>query len=488
MSDTKRAVIYARQSITRGEPDQSLSIEMQVRECSEYIVRQGWVHAGTFTDPDTKGWKASRPGFDAMLDRVRAGDVHQVVVYKLSRFSRDLVMQETVLREINDAGATLASVTEPYLSTPMIRQILGAVNEEHRRTLHDFAVASYAARARRGLHHSAPPYGYRSGQDGKLVIEESEAEVIREMFAMAFGGAGLAKICYALNRKKIPSPKGTVWNHATIRRLMANPVYAGHIRFKGEIVVRNAHEAIVNPDEWERWRKSGKRSVRIHSHTATSWTNGYVYHTCGERMYLTSWPKVPEGMPPYRYKCRQMSQVGTVTATRCSHHGGSVYLHIVEREFVRKLIAAISTLVTPDEVMSRIEARSIMSEKERARHLAKLERRRTDIIAKRNRLLDLALAGRIDDEVFSERDGQFRDALQDIDAEIRETPDVQTMDQIVELHGQISSVTSAVLAVARSAPEELPPLLHDLDLRFVWSGSTGTIEFGEMTRDFFVSE
>ena len=152
--------------------DDSLSIDAQVRACADYIARQGWTHAGTYADPDTRGWTTSRPAFDQMLARFRDGAADTVVVFKLSRFMRSLMDQERLIAEIADAGGELVSVMEPWISTsPMVRQILGAVNEQYKRDQADFLKAAWAGRARRGLHHGGAPYGYRM-VDGRLERDE----------------------------------------------------------------------------------------------------------------------------------------------------------------------------------------------------------------------------------------------------------------------------------------------------------------------------
>jgi len=109
----KRAAIYARQSITRGEVDESLSLEFQTARGKAWIAEKGYQFAGVFTDGDSKGWKRHRPQFDRMLGLMQTGQVDVVVVYKLSRFFRGLVEQETLITDIANAGGELASLTEP---------------------------------------------------------------------------------------------------------------------------------------------------------------------------------------------------------------------------------------------------------------------------------------------------------------------------------------------------------------------------------------
>lgn len=54
-----------------------------------------------------------------------------------------------------------------------------------------------------------PAYGYRKDEDGNLIIEETEAEVVRWIFEAYLNGMGAYVIAKMLNDHKIPTIRGS---------------------------------------------------------------------------------------------------------------------------------------------------------------------------------------------------------------------------------------------------------------------------------------
>ena len=71
------------------------------------------------------------------------------------------------------------------------------------------------------------PYGYTM-RNGKLVIEKTEAEVIRRIFSAYIEGASLKEIADSLTSEKVPyTEKKTDWFKARICRILENQKYCG---------------------------------------------------------------------------------------------------------------------------------------------------------------------------------------------------------------------------------------------------------------------
>ncbi len=54
-----------------------------------------------------------RPGFAAVLSHVAGNGVRTIIVETASRFARDLIVQETGWRFLQDAGITLIAADSP---------------------------------------------------------------------------------------------------------------------------------------------------------------------------------------------------------------------------------------------------------------------------------------------------------------------------------------------------------------------------------------
>jgi Recombinase/ATP-grasp N-terminal domain len=112
-----------------------------------------------------------------------------------------------------------------------------------------------------------------------------EVSVVERIFRDYIAGMSQMALAKALNADGVPTVKGSAWCQASVRRVLANPLYMGWLRHDGE-VYRGEHEAIVSE---ELWRHAEARRA------ATARTQGGG----GGR-----WPKGPhlltKGAPPLR--------------------------------------------------------------------------------------------------------------------------------------------------------------------------------------------
>jgi site-specific DNA recombinase len=114
---------------------------------------------------------------------------------------------------------------------------------------------------------SYPPYGY-DNVDGEMVINKSQAKIVRFIFAEILSGKGTHKIANELNRRKVPTKKGGRWTSTTIRGMVSNEKYTGDVIFqktytdehfnrhnnngeKDQYLIRNHHEPIISHEDFE---------------------------------------------------------------------------------------------------------------------------------------------------------------------------------------------------------------------------------------------
>ena len=73
-----------------------------------------------------------------------------------------------------------------------------------------------------------PAYGYRKDEDGNLIIEETEAEVVRWIFESYLNGMGAYVIAKMLNDHQIPTIRESEkWQDSVVKNILINPVYEG---------------------------------------------------------------------------------------------------------------------------------------------------------------------------------------------------------------------------------------------------------------------
>ena len=155
--------------------------------------------------------------------------------------------------------------------------VLPAVAEIERENIRAQTMEGRIQKAREGKWNGGfAPYGYKLA-DGKLIINEAEAEVIRVIYDQYvntdMGSNGIAKYLENHGIHKIARQNGKIplFNAALIRKILKNPVYCGKIAYgrrKTEkvhgtrneyhlveqdnyILVDGLHEAIIPEDVWQ---------------------------------------------------------------------------------------------------------------------------------------------------------------------------------------------------------------------------------------------
>ena len=303
--DRLKCFIYTRVS-TRMQVD-GYSLEAQERKLRKYAEsREMEVLEPIFKDEGKSGKSTKdRDDFNKMMNAIKAGaDVDYVLVFKLSRFGRNVADVLTAVQTMQDYGVELA-VVEDGIDTgrsagKLMLTILAAVAEVERENILAQTMAGREQKAVEGKWNGGfAPYGYKLITDeddkgGKLVIEEDEAKVIRliyEMYtSMNIGLSGIAKYLNTHGYKKVTRQNGTLdrFSSAFVKLVLDNPVYAGKIAYgrrrsekindggrdyhivkqKEFQVYDGIHDAIVSEEMWnlahEKRQKTGRRSNRLY--------------------------------------------------------------------------------------------------------------------------------------------------------------------------------------------------------------------------------
>jgi len=176
-----RAAIYARFS---SEKQNERSIEDQIELCRTLANRQGYTVVGTYEDRAVSGAStANRLGFLKMMRAAKNGEFDVIVTEDMDRISRDQADFHLALKQLRFLNIDLCTVTG------IVGQLEGSV----RAMMGQLYLENLAQKTRRGLagvvrdgrHAGGRSYGYRAipGQPGRLVVEDTEAQIVRRIFA-----------------------------------------------------------------------------------------------------------------------------------------------------------------------------------------------------------------------------------------------------------------------------------------------------------------
>lgn len=111
-----RCAVYTRKSTEEGLERKFNTLEAQ-REAGETFIesqrREGWrLLRERFDDGGYTGANLQRPALKRMLERIEAGEVDAVVVYKLDRLTRSLADFAKLMEVFEARGVALVSVTQ----------------------------------------------------------------------------------------------------------------------------------------------------------------------------------------------------------------------------------------------------------------------------------------------------------------------------------------------------------------------------------------
>lgn len=256
-----RAALYGRYSTDK---QRETSVDDQLRAGRARIEREGWEVAATYADEGISGSTplAQRPGGKALLAAALASRFDVLVLEGLDRLSREIGEQERIVKRLEHRGIRLIGTSDGYDTATKGRKVMriarGLVNELYLDDLREKTHRGMAGQFDRGHHAGGRSYGYRSavsadGESRHLVIDETEAEVVRWAFKSYVEGWSPIAIVHELNRRGVPSPRGGTWAisavHGSAARgigLLNNELYAGRVLW-------NRRQWLKDPD-------TGKRS------------------------------------------------------------------------------------------------------------------------------------------------------------------------------------------------------------------------------------
>src|SRR5690606_20284800 len=157
--------------------------------------------------------KSNRPGFNRLKELVLTGKAKVVLVYDLSRLSRDLFDSVEFLKKYVDRkGVRLISVNEAIdLSTSIGKQsyqMTSLANEWYRESVSKRMIMVKDHMRRTGQYLGGlAPYGF-TVKDGQLIPLEYEQEIITLILTMYKEGSNLSAIRQKLFQLGIPTKKG----------------------------------------------------------------------------------------------------------------------------------------------------------------------------------------------------------------------------------------------------------------------------------------
>lgn len=233
-----------------------------------------------FCDDGWSGKNFERPAVTDMLEQVRKGMAHCIIVKDLSRFGRDyLTVGNYLTRVFPFLGVRFIAVNDGFDS---IRpQDIGNLESSFKTLLNDYysrdlsrkVRSAKRLRAERGYFLSPfAPFGFVKDPENKnrLLIDPDAAETVRRIFQMVLDGFSTTQIARSLNDDLIPTPmlykraagcsravwpcvhEDNFWTHNAVAKILRDERYIGKNIYgkRTRDTVGDWHTVKVSRTEW----------------------------------------------------------------------------------------------------------------------------------------------------------------------------------------------------------------------------------------------
>ena len=426
-----RVTFYAR--VSTDQDEQINSLENQVQYYTELIQsKPNWKFVPGYVDEGISGGSTKkRDNFNRMIRDAKAGVFDFIITKEISRFSRSTLDSIRYTQELldynvgvffqNDNINTLDTDSEFRLV------IMAGVAQDEIRKLSERLKFGFRQAIKNGhVLGNDKLYGYDKN-DCVLTVNEEEAEIVRIIFDL-YGNQrlGTRTISKRLMELGYTSREGNAFNTLTIRHILENPKYKGwYCGNKSQSVdYRTKRNVLLDESEWvtypdpsipaivseELWNRANalykKRREEMKSHSSgLSFHNRYPYSTkiyCEEHgtTFHRQVIQTKKGQQEV-WQCKVYRSHGRAacSAPQIRSSDLDVILSDIFKELVRDKEKIIDSLVT---VLTNIP-----KEVDYGKLRCQVENEMDDLERKKNRLLDLSIAGALTVEEFKERNDAF---------------------------------------------------------------------------------
>ncbi|MCM1330806.1 MAG: recombinase family protein [Ruminococcus sp.] len=457
-----RVTFYARVSTTRDE--QENSIENQIAFFTDMIKNnKNWTYIEGYVDRIRGEHAENRTNFMRMIEDGKTGVFDLILTKEVSRFARNTIDSLTYTRDLlragvgvffqNDNICTIDTDSELRLTimssiaADEVRKLSERVRWGHKRSIESGSVMG-----------NNRIFGYDK-KDCRLVINESEAEMVRLIFDLySTGEYSTRKIENALFEKGYLGRNNNRIHHNTIAGIIQNPKYKGYFCGNKVKIVdyRTKEQRFLPPEEWimykdetgeqcpaivseELWDKCnaifGERSMAIKSRERSFkdnsvFTGKIICAAHGKAYWRTSYSNSAlQGKSVYQWICSEKKRFGAKSCASFSIKESELYKILSDffknaagniEDYVKTFLEVYAETDADNDIQKQINSLKIRLEKEKA---------------KREKLLDLYTEGIIEKKEFSERNDTVNVLISELEENISalQNENLKTEDYVKEI-------------------------------------------------------
>ena len=250
---------YARKSNDKNND----SLENQFAIIDSYVSKQKDLNGAEivrYTDNGHSGINLERDSFQDLLAKVRRREIDVVAVKDFSRLGRNYLDVCTLTDSVFPfMGVRLIAISENYDSKYRVRNSMD-LSMAFRAILDEYYVTEssekirkvFANKIRQGRYTSGlPPYGYNLSDECKLIINDSKADIVRDIFSLYLENKSIIRVAGILNERGLRTNKGKKWSDSAVSYILKNERYTGkQTSFKRVMDIKTKRFKATDESEW----------------------------------------------------------------------------------------------------------------------------------------------------------------------------------------------------------------------------------------------
>ncbi len=480
----KITALYCRLSRDDELQGDSNSIRNQKDILQKFAVTNGFLNTSFFVDDGYSGTTFNRPDWNRLIALVNDGKVGTIIVKDLSRLGRDY-LKVGMFTEVlfPDANVRFIAVNNNIDSNNQtesdIAPFLNIFNEYYAKDTSRKIRAVFKAKGESGKPLTTrPPYGYAKDPSDKhkWVVDETAAEVVREIFRLCIEGYGIAQIASKLTARKVTTPIAHIktaglnshdictdgdnywWSSETVSKILSRMEYLGctvnfktcskSYKDKRKIdrdpsewrIFENTHEAIIDRETFDIVQRIREGRRRLTPMGEPNMLSGMLYcEDCGKKLYQVRTRSFKPEQDYYVCSTYRKKRRG------CTAHS---IRNIVVEEILLKEMQRITSYTRAHEkefveaVMNKSKAEMAKSLRESRKELEKAQERLKKIDAVVKKLYEDNADGKISDERFAKMLASYEAEQKELECRSEELKAViaQGNDSIGGVHRFVSQV------------------------------------------------
>ena len=464
----KKALLYVRVS-SKEQEKEGYSLDAQEKLGREYAKRNG-LEIVRIWKVSESAWRQERSAFNQLIDYSKKHPEIEHIIFDITdRMTRNDFDKLKVYTLIKEYGKTIHfSRTNKTINKDsgsddeFMFDIEVAVAKKMSNDISRKASMGMLEKAEQGEYPSTAPIGYLNDkQTGLIEIDPERAPFVKMAFQeMASGNYSLSTLSDKLYKEGLRSKKGLRLFKATLAHFLKNPFYYGSFLWKGKLYA-GTHEPLITKKLFD--QAQCVLSGRGHSICVNE--NGFLFNNllkcgiCGCKVL----GEKKKGKYIY-YHC---------TFSKGRHKSNYSYvredrLAMLFEDSVRRVTLSKEQCESVKDILNESRSDQVQIQEKK---MSALITRKVKLENRLSNLYDLRIDGNIDDDMFKQKENEYKDQLIEVKSAINEGQ--KTNPNFFEDGCKILELSNRLFPLyLRSDGEDKARILRLLASNYLLDGST----------------